>query len=272
MPVRLTCSLPDWSITIDVNESMRSKVEKLFSEFNQEDVSAAQKADIISTSEGCVTYGIRNYSTTSEQEVLFHVFEGVDYITKNSPIPYTLLHGGAVAINDIAIGLIAPTHTGKSTTVAELLLRGAKFLCDDYLILDDQLFAHPFPFPLRLRDISVLSSSESFSILHEGVHPYSHEHERIINIAPYIQKNPAPLQAIFLLNRQAFGEPFLKRLTHAEAYETLLLNAKSCRESAIKQVIYASLKIAAILPVYELTFSDLRGVDLIWKTITTNEQ
>jgi len=57
-----------------------------------------------------------------------------------------VLHGSAVRIGDRAIGVIAPSGTGKSSTAAALYNRGYKLLSDDAIALefrDGQYYVHP---------------------------------------------------------------------------------------------------------------------------------
>lgn len=269
MSLQLTSALPGWSVSIHAEEAaVQRKTAALFPSFLQKDMPDTGTSDIIVSRNGDVSYGTRRYTAVKQHETLFYIYEGVDYLTKNHMLPFTMLHGGAVSIAGQAIGLLAPTHTGKSTLVAELLLHGAQFLCDDYLLVDDQLRAHPFPLPLRLRELSILSSPGSFSKLHEGVHPYSGEQEYIMDIRPYEGKAPVPLMAIFLLRRQSCTAPSLHCFSNVQAYKTLVQNGKSPREAAIRQVALAAMRITSLLPVYELMFYNLgQGAALLWETV-----
>lgn len=48
----------------------------------------------------------------------------------------TCLHGSAVVIDRCAIGILAPSHYGKSTTAVSLMARGYQLLTDDVIALE----------------------------------------------------------------------------------------------------------------------------------------
>jgi hypothetical protein len=62
------------------------------------------------------------------------------------------VHAGAVLWNGRALLLPGPTHSGKSSLVAELLKRGATYFSDEYALIDSEGRAHPYPRPLLLRN------------------------------------------------------------------------------------------------------------------------
>lgn len=64
-----------------------------------------------------------------------------------------VLHAGAVLLRDRLYGLTAASGTGKSSTIAGLLARGAEFFADDILGLelrDGAVLAHPGPGVINL--------------------------------------------------------------------------------------------------------------------------
>lgn len=59
-------------------------------------------------------------------------------------------HGGAVAVDDFAWGILGDREAGKSTLLAELAVRGAPVLSDDQLVADEErCFAGPRSVDLR---------------------------------------------------------------------------------------------------------------------------
>lgn len=60
------------------------------------------------------------------------------------------VHAGAVARRGRAIVLPGPSGAGKSTLVAALVRLGARYLSDEYAVLDRHGRVHPFPKPLTL--------------------------------------------------------------------------------------------------------------------------
>lgn len=65
---------------------------------------------------------------------------------------HVFIHAGVVEVDGGAILLPGRTMTGKSTLVAALLRAGARYLSDEYAVLDDAGRVLGYPRPLRLRD------------------------------------------------------------------------------------------------------------------------
>ena len=64
---------------------------------------------------------------------------------------HVFIHAGAVAIGGKALILPGRSRSGKSTLVAELLRSGARYLSDEYAVIDEKGLVHAFPKPLSLR-------------------------------------------------------------------------------------------------------------------------
>ncbi len=62
------------------------------------------------------------------------------------------VHAGVVGWRGLAIVIPGRSGTGKSTLVAELVLRGAVYYSDEFAVLDDTGRVHPYRRPLVLRD------------------------------------------------------------------------------------------------------------------------
>ena len=95
------------------------------------------------------------------------------------------VHAAAVIIDGAAIALAAGSGSGKSTLAAELVGRGAEFLCDDVLALsarDGQVVAFPGPPFAKL-----------------GSEPWVEPARRA--------RQPAPVAAVVALERSAGGPP-----------------------------------------------------------------
>ena len=61
------------------------------------------------------------------------------------------IHAGVVGFRGRAIVVPGRSFTGKSTLIAALLRAGARYLSDEYAVLDDRGRVHPYPRPLSLR-------------------------------------------------------------------------------------------------------------------------
>lgn len=62
------------------------------------------------------------------------------------------VHAGVVGWHGGAIVLPGRTHAGKSSLVAALVRAGATYYSDEYAVLDDDGFVHPFARALGMRD------------------------------------------------------------------------------------------------------------------------
>jgi hypothetical protein len=62
------------------------------------------------------------------------------------------VHAGAVLLAGRGLLLPGGTHAGKSSLVVELLRRGARYLSDEYALIDPQGRVHSYPRPLLLRN------------------------------------------------------------------------------------------------------------------------
>lgn len=62
------------------------------------------------------------------------------------------IHAGVVGWRGAAILIPGRSHSGKSSLVAALVAAGATYYSDEYAVLDDAGFVHPFARPLGIRD------------------------------------------------------------------------------------------------------------------------
>jgi hypothetical protein len=63
------------------------------------------------------------------------------------------LHAGAVGWKDSAIIIPGKSYSGKTTLVSELIRHGAEYYSDEYAVLDEEGFLHPYPKMLSMRGI-----------------------------------------------------------------------------------------------------------------------
>jgi hypothetical protein len=74
------------------------------------------------------------------------------------------LHAGAVGWKGQAILLPAKSFSGKSTLVAELVKRGATYYSDDFAVLDEEGFLHPFHRQISMRGYEDKYKQVDFSV------------------------------------------------------------------------------------------------------------
>jgi len=72
------------------------------------------------------------------------------FVAETSPLR-VFVHAGVVGWNGRAVVIPGRSFSGKSTMVAELVRRGARYYSDEYAVLDRRGRAHPYPRPLALR-------------------------------------------------------------------------------------------------------------------------
>jgi hypothetical protein len=62
------------------------------------------------------------------------------------------VHAGAVAWRNRAIVVPGRSHSGKTSMVRSLVHAGARYLSDEYAVIDELGFVHPYPRPLGVRE------------------------------------------------------------------------------------------------------------------------
>lgn len=94
-------------------------------------------------------------SEEKSEELFWGFFESQIRLTVGEFAPSKVfLHAGVVAWKDRAIVLPANSFKGKTTLVKEFLKVGAIYLSDEYAIIDEDGFAHPFLKSLSVRGIA----------------------------------------------------------------------------------------------------------------------
>ncbi|MCB1843993.1 MAG: hypothetical protein KDI09_13600, partial [Halioglobus sp.] len=159
-----------------------------------------------------------------------HYFQtlGVGLWLEQRGIP--CIHANALAAGDKAIGLIAPSRTGKTTLTAALLGHGLQAMTDDMLALHPnaaQWEVHPGWPRLRMWP----DSAESFT--GQGAQTLAKVHERFEKRLVKLEEGGAfcaqerPLRQLYLLERRASeaGEVVITDLAPGEAIIHLLQNS-----------------------------------------------
>jgi len=67
-------------------------------------------------------------------------------------VGYVFMHAGVVAWNGKLIIFPANSYSGKTTLVAEFVKKGAVYYSDEYAVIDQDGYVHPFPRLLAMRD------------------------------------------------------------------------------------------------------------------------
>ena len=103
------------------------------------------------------------------------------------------VHAGVVEWNGRAIVLPGRSFAGKSTLVASLLARGAKYYSDEYAVCDSRGRIHAFPRPLRLRTSAGKRSRGASERTRAPTPPLK---AGLIVAAPFDERRPSRLQSI----------------------------------------------------------------------------
>lgn len=88
------------------------------------------------------------------KSLLFDLFESRFRLTiAEFAVGKVFLHAGVVGWKGKGLVLPGKSFHGKTTLVAELVKRGASYYSDEYAVLDEDGFVHPFPKMLSVRGI-----------------------------------------------------------------------------------------------------------------------
>jgi hypothetical protein len=97
--------------------------------------------------------GIERRARTHNLDALFEAFEtGVRLGVATAARGRVFVHAGVVGWQGRAILLPGRSGSGKTTLVAALLRAGATYYSDEFAVLDERGYVHPFAKPLSIRD------------------------------------------------------------------------------------------------------------------------
>jgi len=90
---------------------------------------------------------------TSEDSLLDYLGSRIRVTVAEFAKSKVFIHAGAVAWNDVGIIIPGKSYSGKTTLVSELIKLGAEYYSDEYAVLDENGFLHPYPKMLSMRGI-----------------------------------------------------------------------------------------------------------------------
>ena len=125
------------------------------------------------------------------------------------------VHAGVVAWKDRAILLPGRTLAGKTHLVAELVKAGATYFSDEYAVLDDNEFVHPFAKPLSMRPSKTAPQVET----------------PVAEIGGVAGRKPLPVGMVVMSQFEEGARWRPKRLTTGQGVLELLDNTFSVRRS-----------------------------------------
>ena len=96
--------------------------------------------------------GAEAFGAATEEDVFRWLCQDIDTTVAQRSQQMLFMHAGVVAWRGMAIVFPGRSYTGKSTLVAELVLRGAMYYSDEFAVLDDTGKVHPYRRTPVLRD------------------------------------------------------------------------------------------------------------------------
>ncbi len=97
--------------------------------------------------------GKRIVARTSTLRALADGLESkLDFAVARRAEEVLFMHAGVVTVGDRAIVLPGRSHSGKSTLVRALVRAGARYLSDEYAVVDDRGWVWPYPKALQIRN------------------------------------------------------------------------------------------------------------------------
>ena len=96
--------------------------------------------------------GAEVFAAATEEDVFRWLCQDIDNAVAQRSRQMLFVHAGVVGWRGLAIVLPGRSYTGKSTLVAELVLRGAVYYSDEFAVLDDIGRVHPYRRTPVLRD------------------------------------------------------------------------------------------------------------------------
>lgn len=123
---------------------------------------------------------------------------------------YVFLHAGVVAVGEEALVLPGRTFSGKTTLVEALLRAGARYVSDEYAVLDEDALVHPFPKPLSMRNSAARGGTREVLPGEKAVRPA--EGPLACRMVFFSEYRP---DAVLDMHRLTSSEGLLRILEHA---------------------------------------------------------
>ena len=220
--------IPKGKATVTVEaEGMANQVAAVFAAMVRpcQDAPSLCGIEVMGSGPYQVRYSGQDAPCASQRDVIFLVHwiieQIVDTIRWNS---YIVFHGGLIAKDGQAYGLVAPTRTGKSTLTAFLSAEDYHFYADDYIFVNRETGrVAPFALPLVLRNLLPELRNE---VLIEGDNPRRKEYSYFVKTAEPPAGGDYPKLACMLFLKRG-GRNEIVPLSKGESYIALLRNLKS---------------------------------------------
>lgn len=170
---------------------------------------------------------------------------------------FLCLHGGCISDRktDKSIGLIGPTHAGKSSlVVGAILSRKFDFISDDLILFNTSSGKiQIFPQIVFLRDITLFKNHINDYCFAQGYSEFRKEYIYALSL-PYPVKS-LQINMFVLINRVAQPCSCVHSLNSSEKYESLLLNSKFVQQVSSNRM--ALLNVAKKVSIFRLEYQSI---------------
>jgi Rps23 Pro-64 3,4-dihydroxylase Tpa1-like proline 4-hydroxylase len=131
----------------------------------------------------CNGVTVESFDVATEDSALELLLRNIDHTISRRSYQGLFVHAGVVGWRGLAIVIPGRSLTGKTTLVSELVRLGAMYYSDEFAVLDDSGYVHPYRRPLVLRD-EVIGTSHDLRLQWEGM-PAEPLPIGLIVVAPY---------------------------------------------------------------------------------------
>lgn len=271
--IKLLCEIEKWSFTIFSNStSLIKQIVESLGMFDHTRITALEikisnNTVYIDQSNSIYTincfYSHQDLQYNKFHDLLYYLLWRIETYTDNMLSTYTTLHGGLIGNRENAIGIIAPTKTGKSTLVTYLCINGFDYMSDDYIFIDNHTETFDYPTPIILRNIDMFNTYINSYLIDAGYNLIREENNYIIGKfkKKSINNKRKKIKAFLFLVQN--GTNNLVKLTKGESYKKLIHNLKTS-ENLSNNMKYC-LQLTHNIDCYEVSYVDFDYI----KTIIT---
>ena len=257
---KFTCSLPKWHIFLQVQDyDLLHYIKNAFINFVCTETSYITDLNnciyINNETTGCsIKYKTEEFRTSHNyDEILFVIYE----FFEKSAMQYQYnnicsFHGGVITKNGKAFALLAKSHIGKSTLIANMVTKQIKCLSDDTVYVDNTTYCvYEFPLPIRIRDFTYVNIDKSIYNIVNLKNCYTKEKEYFI-VSPHMQGQcNARLNYFVFLERNNDTE--VTPVSKLQCCKNLLYNYKTLQFENKKLDIA---KLAETIPAINLKYNN----------------
>jgi len=212
---------------------------------------------------------VDRYITDSLSDAIARLLAGLNVATLDASPRSLHLHAAAAAKDGQAVLIAAARHSGKSTTVANLIARGWSFMTDETVAIDDPPFVRGVPRPLAVKP----GGRQHIRMPIEFAWPEPSDDATgqyvPIGLSGVTICDRAPVSAVVLLRRSSDprDEPLVERLHPADAVVGLMQEALDAGRYGTEAVVRLAELAASATNVRLIRGNPERTVDAIVEVV-----